>query len=70
MKKGNKFVDILLISLLVILIGILISSVFSTIEMFKMQDKQDNAMPSRVSRMSLTGFDKELAIEFMDKNHD
>ncbi len=70
MKKGNKFVDILLISLLVILIGILISSVFSTIEIFKMRDKQDNAMPSRISRMSLTGFDKQIALEFMDKNHD
>ena len=71
MKKGNKFVDVLLISLLVVLIGVLISSIFSTVEMFKMQDKQENnAMPSRISRMSLTGFDSELAIEFMDKNHD
>ena len=65
-----KVFDILLISLLVILIGILISSIFSTIEMFKMRDKQENAMPGRMSRMSLTGFDRELAIEFMDKNHD
>lgn len=71
MKKGNKFVDVFLISLLVILMGVLISSIFSTVEMFKMRDKQENnVMPSRVSRMSLTGFDKEIAMEFMDKNHD
>ena len=72
MKKGNKFVDILLISLLVILIGALISSIFSTVEMFKMSEKQENnnLMPTRISRMSLTEFDTQLAIEFMDKNHD
>ncbi|MBI3026989.1 hypothetical protein HYY70_02655 [Candidatus Woesearchaeota archaeon] len=71
-RKSNSFVDILLISLLVILIGVLISSIFSTIEMFKMRDEQDNKnfMPSRMSRMSLTAFDKELAVEFMDQNHD
>ena len=71
MKKGNKFVDILLISLLVILIGALISSIFSTVEMFKMPEQENNnLMPARMSRMSLTGFDTQLAIEFMDKNHD
>ncbi|MDP3766309.1 MAG: hypothetical protein Q8R04_07390 [Nanoarchaeota archaeon] len=36
-----------------------------------MQDKQENnAMSSKASRMSLTGFDKELARQLMDQNND
>ncbi|MDP3764973.1 MAG: hypothetical protein Q8R04_00520 [Nanoarchaeota archaeon] len=37
-----------------------------------MSEKQenDNLMPTRISRMSLTEFDTQLAIEFMDKNND
>ena len=70
-KDGKiNFIDVLLVLMLVLVVGVLISSVFSTIEMFKMRDEQDSAMPSKASRMSLTGFDMELAIEFMDKNHD
>src|SRR3989338_5357469 len=71
-KDGKiNFIDVLLVLMLVLVVGVLISSVFSTVEMFKMRDKQENSiMPSRVSRMSLTGFDKQLALEFMDKNHD
>ena len=71
-KNGKiNFIDMLLVLMLVLVIGVLISSVFSTVEMLKMQDKQENnVMPSRMSRMSLTGFDEQIALEFMDKNHD
>ena len=70
-KKGKiDVVSIFLILMLVVLIGVLISSVFSTIEMFKMQDKQENNAMPRMSRMSLTGFDKELARQLMDTNND
>ena len=57
--------------MLVVLVIVLVSSIFSTIEIFKMPKKESsNVMSQKTSRMSLTGFDKELAIEFMDKNHD
>lgn len=71
-KKGKvDVVAVLLLFMLAVLIGILISSIFSTIEMFKMSKKESGSlMPQKISRMSLTSFDKELAIEFMDKNHD
>ena len=72
MKKGNRLVDVFLISLLVILIGALVSSVFSTVEIFKMSEKQEknNIMPARISRMTLTSFDKQLARQLMDTNND
>ena len=71
-KKGKiDVLAILLILMLVVLIGVLISSIFSTIEVFKMpKNKQSNSMSSSMSRMSLTGFDKELARQLMDQNHD
>ena len=71
-KKGKvDFIAILLILMLVILIGVLISSIFSTIEILKISDKQEtNSMSKRMSRMSLTGFDKELAKQLMDTNND
>ncbi len=65
-----NFIDALLMLMLILVVGVLISSVFSTIEMFKMRDEQESNVMPKVSRMSLTGFDKELALEFMDKNHD
>ena len=71
-KKGEiDFIAILLILMLVILIGVLISSIFSTIGILKMSDKQEtNSMPKRMSRMTLTGFDKQLARQLMDTNND
>lgn len=73
MKKAKiDIVAILLILTLVILVGVLISSIFSTIEVFKISKSINTniAMPQKTSRMSLTEFDTQLAIEFMDKNHD
>ncbi len=71
-KKGKiDVLAILLISMLVVLIGVLISSIFSTIEVFKMpKNKQGSSMSSSTSRMSLTSFDKELARQMMDQNND
>ena len=72
--KNDKvdFVNIILISLLVILVGFLIYSIFSTVDMFKMDKEQQNTanMPKRMSRMTLTSFDKELAKQLMDTNND
>ncbi len=73
MKKAKiDIVAILLILMLVILVGVLISSIFSTIEVFKISKSINTniAMPQKTLRMSLTEFDTQLAIEFMDKNHD
>lgn len=71
--KNSKIdvLAVLLILTLVVLIGVLISSIFSTIEVFKIPKKEgNNAMPKTMSRMSLTGFDKELARQLMDQNND
>ena len=72
-KKGKvDFIAILLISILVIVIGIFISSIFSTIELFNIlkKEKSTSQMPKKMSRMTLTSFDKELAIQLMDTNND
>lgn len=71
-KKGKiDVVALSLISMLVILVGVLISSIFSTIEVFKISKNKDiDSTPKRMSRMSLTGFDKELARQLMDTNND
>ena len=72
LRKKSKIdiVAVLLISMLVVLVGVLISSIFSTIEVFKISKKQDSIMPTKMSRMSLTAFDKELARQLMDTNND
>lgn len=71
-RKKSKIdvVAILLVLMLVVLVGVLISSIFSTIEIFKMPKKESNAMPQKASRMSLTGFDREFARQLMDQNND
>ena len=74
LRKNAKIdvIGILLIAMLVVLIGVLVSSIFSTIQMFKMSEKEENnnAMPKKTSRMSLTSFDKDIARQLMDKNND
>lgn len=69
-KSKIDAVAVLLILMLVVLVGVLISSIFSTIDTLKISKKQSSQMPARMSRMSLTGFDKELARQLMDQNHD
>lgn len=71
-ERGNYIIYGLL---LVVAIATLI---FSLLSFFNFQKGQkitaeviaSSQMPSRMSRMSLTGFDTELAKQFMDKNND
>ena len=71
MKKGK--IDIAAIVLIIILIAAVGMFGYSLIDLFSSKTEKVNQVSSqmtRASRMSLTSFDKELAIEFMDKNHD
>ena len=63
---------ILLISILVITIGLLVYTIFPTIDFFKNKKEQQITAntPARMSRMSLTSFDKQLARQLMDANND
>src|SRR3989338_736395 len=61
---------ILLISILVVVSGLLVYSILSTIDVFKTKNQQSAAMPTKMSRMTLTSFDKDLARQLMDTNSD
>ncbi len=73
-KKANfDATIILLISMLAIAIGLLIYSIPSTLDIFKNKDEKQQITahtPARMSRMSLTSFDKQLARQLMDTNND
>ena len=73
MKKAEiDITTILLISILVITIGLLLYTIPSTIDLFKNNNEQKITAntPARMSRMSLTSFDKQLARQLMDTNND
>ncbi len=74
MKKAKiDATIILLISILVIATGLLIYYIPSTIDLFKNKDalpQTEAHTPTRMSRMSLTSFDKQLARQLMDTNND
>jgi len=71
MKFKVDIVAILLISMLIIVTGILVSSIFSAIDLFKIKKEQQSvSIPKSMSRMTLTSFDKELARQIMDTNND
>ncbi|MEK6808607.1 MAG: hypothetical protein AABY14_02895 [Nanoarchaeota archaeon] len=73
MKKAKIDITvILLISMLVIVSGLLIYSIFSTVGVFSMKQEQQNTanIPKRMSHMTLTSFDKEIAKQLMDTNND
>ena len=73
MKKAEiDGMTILLILILIIAVGLLLYTIPSTIDLFKNKNEQQSSVntPVRMSRMTLTGFDKQLALEFMDKNND
>ena len=74
MKKAKTdATTILLISILVIATGFLIYSILSTINLFKSKNELKHTeinTPTRMSRMSLTPFDKQLARQLMDTNND
>ena len=73
MKKAKiDGTTILLISILIIAVGLLIYTIPSTIDLFKNKNERQSSAntPARMSRMSLTGFDKQLARQLMDTNND
>ena len=73
MKKSKiDATIILLISMLVIVVGLLIYTIPSTIDLFKNKNEQQITAhtPAKMSRMSLTSFDKQLAGQLMDTNND
>ena len=70
MKLKADFGAIALIIILFVVIGMF---VFSLYDFFSSKSGKVNQVPAQMkglSRMSLTSFDKKLAMEFMDKNHD
>lgn len=72
-KAKVDLTNILLISILVIVIVLLIHSLPSTIDILKSKNENQQITahtPTRMSRMTLTSFDKELARQLMDKNND
>src|SRR3989338_709504 len=73
MKKAEIDVTvILLISILIIAVGLLIYTIPSAIDLFKNKSEQQISVntPVRMSRMTLTSFDKQLAKQLMDTNND
>ena len=70
-KKGKiDAVSVFLISILVIVIGLLVFSIASIIDTFKISKKEQRYSVPKMSRMSLTSFDKQLARQLMDTNND
>ena len=70
-KAGIDVTNIILVFLLVLLSGTLIYSISSTFETLKISTKKENNNPMpRMGQMKLTAFDKDLAAELMDKDHD
>ena len=70
MKIKADFGAIALIVLLFVVVGLL---VFSLLDFFSSKTNNANPVPSqmkKISRMSLTPFDRKLGIELMDQNHD
>jgi hypothetical protein len=73
MKKAEiDGTTILLISILIIAAGLLIYTIPSTIDLFKNKNEQQISVntPVRMSSMTLTSFDKQLARQLMDANND
>src|SRR3989338_5863778 len=73
MKKAEiDATAILLILILVIAVGLLIYTIPSAIDLFKSKSEQQISAnsPARMSRMTLTSFDKQLAKQLMDTNND
>ena len=72
-KAKVDLTNILLISMLVIVVGLLIYSIPSTIDIFKSKNENQQITahtPARMSHMTLTSFDKQLARQLMDTNND
>ena len=71
MKNGKINIEaILLILVLMAVVGLFIFSLFDFFSSRTGQIEQASPQMKKVSRMSLTSFDKELGRELMDQNHD
>ena len=70
MKIKADFWTIALIFILFAVVGMFIFSLIDFFTPRTAQVQQSSTQMKGMSRMSLTAFDKELAMEFMDKNHD
>ena len=70
MRLKADFEAIALIFILIAVIGLFIFSLTDFFSTKSGQVNQDNSQMKKVSRMSLTSFDRELGIELMDQNHD
>ena len=70
MKLKADFWVITLIILLFAVIGLFAFSLYDFFSPKAKQVEQSSPQMNRMSRMSLTGFDTELAAQLMDKNHD
>ena len=73
MRKKPDYEKYTMYGLLVIVLGGLIFNIlvmFGFTDTMSNQPIQSNQMSSRISSMSLTGFDRELAKQFMDKDGD
>lgn len=70
MGREEKYNKLFLYGFLAFVVVILSVSIFSVSRLiFSNQADQANSMP-KLSRMGLTSYDKQLAIKFMDENHD
>ena len=70
MKRERDYNKLLLYGFLAFVFIILSVSIFSVSKLiFSSSQDQSSPMP-KFSRMGLTSYDKRLAIEFMDQNHD
>ena len=72
-KMKNGKIDIEAILLIVVLMAVTGLFIFSLANFFSTksgQVNQDSSKMKKVSRMSLTSFDRKLGLELMDQNHD
>ena len=70
MKLKADFGAIALIIILFATVGLFIFSLYDFFSPTTKQVEHSSPQMNRMSRMSLTGFDKELAAQLMDQNHD
>ncbi len=70
MKLKADFEAITLILILFVVIGLFAYSLFDFFSIKAENPNQVSPQMKKMSRMSLTSFDKDLAIQLMDKDHD
>ena len=70
MKLKADFGAVALIIILLVVVGLFVYSLFDLFSSKSEKVNQPSSQMKKVSVMSLTSFDRELAIDLMDKNHD